>query len=109
MFVTEDTVRTDPETIERLYSTAIRCGATSLVLCDTVGHATPMGAYSLVQFVREEIVAPSRCAGPRGLAWPLRPRLGRGEFLAAILAGARPGACGGATPSANAWAIRPWN
>src|SRR5947209_20532260 len=26
MFVTEDTVRTDPETIERLYSTAIRCG-----------------------------------------------------------------------------------
>src|SRR5579871_6342816 len=32
MFVTEDTVRTDPETIRRLYSTAIRCGATSLVL-----------------------------------------------------------------------------
>src|ERR1700730_8250026 len=29
MFVTEDTVRTDPEPIERLYSTAIRCGATS--------------------------------------------------------------------------------
>jgi 2-isopropylmalate synthase len=59
MFVTEDTVRTDPETIERLYLTAIRCGATSIVLCDTVGHATPQGAYSLVRFVREKIVAPS--------------------------------------------------
>jgi 2-isopropylmalate synthase len=59
MYVTEDTVRTDPETIERLYSTAIRCGARAIVLCDTVGHATPMGAYSLVKFAREKIVKPS--------------------------------------------------
>src|SRR5713226_5714123 len=35
MYVTEDTVRTDPETIRQLYSTAIRCGARAVVLCDT--------------------------------------------------------------------------
>jgi len=59
MYVTEDTVRTDPETVRQLYSTAIRCGARAVVLCDTVGHATPMGAYNLVRFVLEEIVGPS--------------------------------------------------
>jgi len=59
MFVTEDTTRADPETVKTLYSAAIRCGARSIVLCDTVGHATPMGAYNLVKFVREQVVAPS--------------------------------------------------
>jgi 2-isopropylmalate synthase len=59
MYVTEDTVRTDPDTVRQLYSTAIRCGARAVVLCDTVGHATPMGAYNLVQFVIKEIVGPS--------------------------------------------------
>src|SRR5689334_1043412 len=59
MYVTEDTIRTDPETIKRLYSTAIRNGARAVVLCDTVGHATPNGAYNLVRFVVEEVVAPS--------------------------------------------------
>jgi len=59
MYVTEDTVRTDPATIVALYSTAIRAGARAIVLCDTVGHATPRGAYNLVKFVIEEIVKPS--------------------------------------------------
>jgi 2-isopropylmalate synthase len=59
MYVTEDTVRTDPDTIKKLYSTAIGCGARAIVLCDTVGHATPMGAYSLVQFAIAEVVKPS--------------------------------------------------
>ena len=40
MYVTEDTVRTDPATVIALYSTAIRAGARAIVLCDTVGHAT---------------------------------------------------------------------
>jgi 2-isopropylmalate synthase len=44
MYVTEDTIRTDPETIKCLYSTAILNGARAVVLCDTVGHATPNGA-----------------------------------------------------------------
>jgi 2-isopropylmalate synthase len=59
MYVTEDTVRTDPETIERLYATAIRSGARAIVLCDTVGHATPEGAYNLVKFVMEKVVKAS--------------------------------------------------
>jgi 2-isopropylmalate synthase len=59
MFVTEDTMRTDPATIVSLYSTAIRAGATAIVLCDTVGHATPRGAYNLVKFAIENVVKPS--------------------------------------------------
>jgi len=59
MYVTEDTVRTDPPAIGALYSTAIRAGARAIVLCDTVGHATPRGAYNLVKFAIEEVVKPS--------------------------------------------------
>ena len=59
MYVTEDTMRTDPDTVKALYSTAIRCGARAIVLCDTVGHATPRGAYNLVRFAIQEIVKPS--------------------------------------------------
>jgi isopropylmalate/homocitrate/citramalate synthase len=59
MYVTEDTVRTDPTTVERLYKTAIRSGARAIVLCDTVGHATPEGAYNLVKFVVTNVVKPS--------------------------------------------------
>jgi 2-isopropylmalate synthase len=59
MYVTEDTVRTDPATVVALYSTAIRAGARAIVLCDTVGHATPRGAYNLVKFAIENVVKPS--------------------------------------------------
>lgn len=59
MYVTEDTSRCDPETVKRLYSTAINCGARAIVVCDTAGHATPMGALALVRFVMEEVVKPS--------------------------------------------------
>ena len=59
MYVTEDTMRTDPDTVKRLYGTAIHSGARAIVLCDTVGHATPSGAYNLVKFVVDEVVKPS--------------------------------------------------
>jgi 2-isopropylmalate synthase len=59
MYVTEDTTRCDPEMIKRLYSAAINCGARAIVICDTAGHATPMGAFALVQFVINEVVKPS--------------------------------------------------
>jgi 2-isopropylmalate synthase len=59
MYVTEDTSRCDPETLKRLYTTAINCGARAIVICDTAGHATPMGALALVRFVIEEVVKPS--------------------------------------------------
>jgi 2-isopropylmalate synthase len=59
MYVTEDTSRCDPGTVKRLYKTAIACGARAICICDTAGHATPMGALALVRFVIEEVVKPS--------------------------------------------------
>src|SRR5205809_2789577 len=59
MYVTEDTTRAFPETIKRLYTTAIHCGARHIVLTDTVGHATPAGAKALVKFIMDEVVKPS--------------------------------------------------
>lgn len=51
-FVTEDTTRSHPRTLDALFRTAIDHGATRLVLCDTVGHATPDGVRNLVNFTR---------------------------------------------------------
>jgi 2-isopropylmalate synthase len=58
MYVTEDTTRAFPETIRKLYRTAIDCGAQHICLTDTVGHATPAGAAALVKFVLDEVVRP---------------------------------------------------
>ncbi len=55
MYVTEDTSRAEPETIRALYTTAIRCGATAVCVCDTVGHSTPDGARAVVRFVKSII------------------------------------------------------
>lgn len=55
MYVTEDTTRADPETIRALYTTAIRCGAKAVCVCDTVGHSTPDGARAVVRFVKSII------------------------------------------------------
>ena len=53
MYVTEDTTRADPKTLRKLYSTAIDAGAKRICVCDTVGHATPIGVYYLMKFIRE--------------------------------------------------------
>ncbi|MGB8510132.1 MAG: LeuA family protein [Pyrinomonadaceae bacterium] len=55
MYVTEDTTRADPEVIRALYTTAIRCGARAVCVCDTVGHSTPDGARAVVRFVKKII------------------------------------------------------
>jgi 2-isopropylmalate synthase len=52
MYVTEDTTRSDPDTIRRLFRTAIDAGASRLCIADTVGHATPPGARAVVRFAR---------------------------------------------------------
>ncbi|HMV67524.1 MAG TPA: 2-isopropylmalate synthase [Myxococcota bacterium] len=51
-YVTEDTTRSRPETLRRLFLAAIDEGARRLVLCDTVGFATPDGARALVRWTR---------------------------------------------------------
>jgi 2-isopropylmalate synthase len=57
MYVTEDTTRARPETLRKLYTTAIECGARRVVVTDTVGHATPSGARALVSFMKEVVKA----------------------------------------------------
>ena len=52
MYVTEDTSRAHPETIRRLYTRAIECGAHRICVTDTVGHSTPAGVTALIRFVR---------------------------------------------------------
>jgi len=52
MYVTEDTTRAHPETVRQLYTTAIRAGAKRICVCDTVGHATPIGVRNLLHHVR---------------------------------------------------------
>jgi isopropylmalate/homocitrate/citramalate synthase len=51
-FVTEDTTRAHPRTLDVLFHTAIEAGATRLVLCDTCGHATPDGLRNLLNFTK---------------------------------------------------------
>jgi 2-isopropylmalate synthase len=53
MFVTEDTTRATPDTVRRLYQTAIRSGAERITVADTVGHAVPHGVRAVLAFVRD--------------------------------------------------------
>ena len=65
-FVTEDTTRTPPETLRRLFELAIEHGATRLCLCDTVGTASTEGTRRLVTFARQIADAAGR---PIALDW----------------------------------------
>ncbi len=87
MYVTEDTTRADPESIRRLYSSAIRAGAARVCIADTVGHATPQGAAAVVRFVKEVV---NECGGAVGIDWHgHRDRdLGIINAIAALEAGA---------------------
>ncbi len=94
MYVTEDTCRAHPDTLRRLYRTAIDCGARRVCVTDTVGHATPHGAAQVIRFVAG-IVEESGAAV--GIDWHgHRDRgLGLANTLAAIAAGAgRAHGCG---------------
>lgn len=51
-FVTEDTTRSHPSVLSKLFRRAISLGVRRLVLCDTVGHATPSGIKNLVDWTR---------------------------------------------------------
>jgi len=69
MYVTEDTTRARPETLRKLYTRAIECGATRVVVTDTVGHATPSGARALVTFIREVVQAAGSGASDVKVDW----------------------------------------
>ena len=51
-YVTEDTTRSSPVALDKLFRNAIDHGASRLCLCDTVGHATPDGVRRLIQWTQ---------------------------------------------------------
>jgi 2-isopropylmalate synthase len=51
-YVTEDTTRSRPEVLHKLFANAVEHGANRLIVCDTVGHATPDGIKNLLRFTR---------------------------------------------------------
>lgn len=55
MYVTEDTTRTDPDSIRALFQCAIRAGAYRICIADTVGYSTPAGTRAVVRFVRQVV------------------------------------------------------
>jgi len=69
-------MRCDPEMVKRLYSNVDQTagGPVQSASCDTAGHATPVGAMSLVRFVVEESRETVGRKNPRRLARPQRPR-----------------------------------
>jgi len=56
LFATEDTSRSNPATLKRIYRTAMDEGADSLCITDTVGVCTPGSAANLVKFFRNEVM-----------------------------------------------------
>ncbi|MBI4243445.1 MAG: 2-isopropylmalate synthase [Planctomycetes bacterium] len=88
MFVTEDTTRADPETLKRVYLTAIECGAKRICLADTVGYATPWGAFQLVTYIKKML----KDAGVSHIKIDYHGHMDRGlgvwNSISAIVAGA---------------------
>ena len=88
MYVTEDTSRAQPDTIRKLYGAAVRLGARRVCVTDTVGHATPDGAWALIRFVRQVL---DEAGGQEvGIDW--HGHRDRGMALANCLAAYRAGA-----------------
>lgn len=74
MFVTEDTTRSHPDDLRRLYCTAADHGAQRICISDTVGHAVPDGVARLVRFVRDSLDA----AGHRDVKIDFHGHMDRG-------------------------------
>ena len=83
----EDATRSDPEFLARAIETAIRAGATTINLPDTVGYATPDSYGAMFRAMRERVpdsdkaVFSTHCHNDLGLAVA--------NTLAAVMAGAR--------------------
>jgi 2-isopropylmalate synthase len=56
MFVTEDSTRAHPKTLEYLYKTAIDAGASRICVCDTVGTTTPTRVLNLLGFIYKRVI-----------------------------------------------------
>lgn len=54
-FSAEDALRSDPEFLYEVYSTAIAAGATTINVPDTVGYSTPTEYHQLIQGLRARV------------------------------------------------------
>ena len=54
-FSAEDALRSDPEFLVKVYSTAIAAGATTLNVPDTVGYTTPSEFGDLIRYLRQNV------------------------------------------------------
>ena len=59
MFVTEDTTRSNPEDIKKVYTRAMELGADRICVGDTWGHVTPNGVKKLLRFIQDEVIPDS--------------------------------------------------
>jgi 2-isopropylmalate synthase len=86
-FSAEDATRSDPAFLVQVFSAAIKAGATTINVPDTVGYTTPGEYGSLIEFLRgnvegiDDIVISVHCHNDLGMA--------TANTLAAIAAGAR--------------------
>ncbi|MFZ5587588.1 MAG: 2-isopropylmalate synthase [Thermodesulfobacteriota bacterium] len=86
-FSAEDASRTDPDFLCEVVRTALRHGATTINIPDTVGYALPQEFHNLIKYIREQVpevdqaVLSVHCHNDLGLAVA--------NSLAGITAGAR--------------------
>ncbi|MEN8161898.1 MAG: 2-isopropylmalate synthase, partial [Myxococcota bacterium] len=90
-FSAEDATRTDWDYLVQVFGAAVKAGATTLNVPDTVGYTTPVEYHELIQYLRahvpdaENVIFSLHCHNDLGLAVA--------NSLAAIQAGARQVEC----------------
>ena len=68
MYVTEDTIRANPDDLRLLLTAAVNAGAKRVCLCDTVGAAVPQGVRNLVAWTAA-LLAELGVADRVGIDW----------------------------------------
>jgi len=81
-----DATRTEPEFLRRVVEAAIKAGATTINIPDTVGYTTPDEFYALIKMLREEV------PGGDGVIFSTHCHNDLGLAVANSLAGLRAGA-----------------
>jgi isopropylmalate/homocitrate/citramalate synthase len=82
-FVAEDTVRADARQLAPVFDRVCQLGATSIVICDTVGVMSPQTIGGFIRTVRERMKRPI----PMGIHCHNDYGLGTANTLAAVAAG----------------------
>lgn len=87
-FVAEDSTRSHPDDLRRLYGAAVCAGARRICVADTTGQATPLGAFRFAAFVKQTV----RELGAPGVGIDWHGHNDRGLSVANALAAAWGGA-----------------